>query len=110
MKKTTRLQPPRRKHISTQPKVSRDVLPINPDFFYRLIEGPKYFGYQLTTQDEKIRTGEIPAPVKLSDTGRACGWFGRAILDWQKSREVHAEKLLPPVPRRKHRRLEDVAS
>ena len=62
MKKPTQVKQ-RRKHESTQPKVSRDVLPINPDFFYRLIEGPKYFGYQLTTQDEKIRTGEIPAPV-----------------------------------------------
>ena len=53
----------RRKHKSTQPKLSRDVLPINPDFFYRLIEGPKYYGYKLTTQTEKIKTGDIPAPV-----------------------------------------------
>ena len=91
MKKPTQVKQ-RRKHESTQPKVSRDVLPINPDFFYRKIEGPKYFGYKLTQQDEKIKAKVIPTPVALDEDGRACGWFGRTILDWQAKRVAKVAK------------------
>jgi hypothetical protein len=35
-----------------------------------LSEGRKYFGYGPTQIDEKIKSGEIPAPIALSDTGR----------------------------------------
>lgn len=62
-----------------------------PDYFYRLSDGPKFFGYQLTVLTEKIDNGEIPKPVSLSDSGRAKGWFGRTIIKWQREREEKAQ-------------------
>jgi hypothetical protein len=44
-------------------------------------EGPRYFGYRHTQLDEKIRSGEIPAPLSLSASGRAKGWLGRQIIE-----------------------------
>jgi predicted DNA-binding transcriptional regulator AlpA len=49
-------------------------------------DGPKYFGFKRTVLNAKIRSGEIPEPMPLSDTGRATGWLGRVILEWQASR------------------------
>jgi predicted DNA-binding transcriptional regulator AlpA len=55
-----------------------------PDWFYRLVDPTRYFGYSPTQLDEKIRTGQVPAPISLSDSGgRAKGWFGRQIIAWQ---------------------------
>ena len=33
-------------------------------------------GYSRSQLQEKIKKGEFPAPIKLSDSGRAKGWFG----------------------------------
>jgi hypothetical protein len=62
--------------------------PIHPDWFYRLSDGPKFFGYGPTTIDDKIRSGEIPPLVSRSDSGRAKGWFGRVIIEWQAARQA----------------------
>ena len=45
------------------------------------------FWLPATTLAEKIASGGIPAPISLSDTGRAKGWFGRVIIAWQAERE-----------------------
>jgi predicted DNA-binding transcriptional regulator AlpA len=54
---------------------------LDPYQIIRMSEGRKYFGYGPTQIDEKIRSGEIPAPIALSDTGRARGWTGRQIIN-----------------------------
>ena len=60
-----------------------------PDWFYRLVDATRYFGYSPTQLDEKIRTGQVPAPISLSDSGgRAKGWFGRQNIAWQAAREA----------------------
>jgi predicted DNA-binding transcriptional regulator AlpA len=64
--------------------------PLHPDFFYRVSDGHKFFGYRSSALAEKIKTGDIPPPIPLSDTGRAKGWFGRAIIAWQQEREAKA--------------------
>jgi hypothetical protein len=61
-----------------------DPNPINPNYFYRLADGPRFFGYASTVLAEKIKNGDVPLPVTLSEGGRARGWFGWQILDWQK--------------------------
>jgi hypothetical protein len=71
----------------------QDTLPIHPDWFYRVYDGWKYFGYRNSILHLKIESGEIPAPIALSDGGRARGWFGRTILAWQRERETK------PVPK-----------
>lgn len=65
---------------------------LSPDHFYRLADGPHFFGYGPTVLAEKIETGEVPKPIALSDSGRARGWFGRTIIAWQRSREEAAAK------------------
>lgn len=52
----------------------------------RLSELPTYVGLQRTQIDELIKAGEFPAPVKLSDTGRAKGWLEHEIVAWQQMR------------------------
>jgi predicted DNA-binding transcriptional regulator AlpA len=80
----------------TKPKRAKRELPallttLNPDFFYRKSDAWAYFGYRPTQLDEKIKLGEIPRPIDLSDTGRAIGWFGRTILAWQRDRVAKAK-------------------
>ena len=66
--------------------------PLIAGHFYRLGEAPVFFGYGHTAIEEKIRTGA--PPIKLTDSGRAKGWFGRTILKWQQEREAAAAKQL----------------
>ncbi|MCK1570787.1 hypothetical protein [Bradyrhizobium sp. 174] len=67
-----------------------DEMPLNADFFYRLTDGWKFFGLKPTSLNEAIKTGKVPTPVALTDSGRAKGWFGRTILAWQQEREAKA--------------------
>jgi predicted DNA-binding transcriptional regulator AlpA len=69
-------------------RAERKPRPLLADVFYRWAEGPFYFGYQKSQLAEKIKSGEIPPPVKLSPTGRASGWFGRTIIEHQKKIEA----------------------
>jgi predicted DNA-binding transcriptional regulator AlpA len=66
-----------------QPKSSE---PLNPDHIYRLREGRRLFGYGPTQLAEKIKSGEIPPPMDLSETGRAKGWLGRVIIEHHERR------------------------
>lgn len=79
------------------------ALPLGPNQFVRLQDGPLYFGLRPTQLDEHVQTGAIPAPVTISDlkekgkASRARGWFGKQILEWQEKR------LSKPRPVRQHR-------
>jgi predicted DNA-binding transcriptional regulator AlpA len=57
---------------------------IHPNEIVRLKDGPKYYGLSPTQIDAKIKTGEIPAPIPLSASGRAKGWLGHQIIDHQR--------------------------
>ena len=60
-------------------------LPLFEDRFYRKAEviTNRYFGVGASALDAKVRAGEIEPPIKLSPNGRATGWFGRYIIEWQ---------------------------
>ena len=85
MKKST----PVKKHVRRKPTARPSLLakaePINPNFFYRMPEGWKFFGYKPTQLNEKIKSGVVPKPIILdgSADGRARGWFGSTIIKWQ---------------------------
>jgi predicted DNA-binding transcriptional regulator AlpA len=64
--------------------------PLRADFFYRMSVAPHYFGLSTAHLYEAIKEGAIPAPVSISDGGRARGWFGRQIIAWQQEREKKA--------------------
>ena len=73
---------------------------LSPNEVVRFCEGEKYFGYKPTALREKIEEGEIPAPIPLSDTGRALGWFGHQIIDHQKRRLAAAQAKMAKVKKR----------
>ncbi len=56
--------------------MTEDFKDLDPSQIVRKCDGEKYFGYKHTQLDDKIKTGEIPAPKPLSSGGRAVGWFG----------------------------------
>jgi predicted DNA-binding transcriptional regulator AlpA len=76
------------KQKQKKPQMPEEPRPLVPGEFYRRSENWKYYGYRPTQLEEKIKSGEIPPPISLSDTGRACGWFGRTIIAWQQEREA----------------------
>jgi predicted DNA-binding transcriptional regulator AlpA len=82
---------PRSKQQLINQRQRQSEQPLHADWFYRLIDAHKYFGYSPTVISEKIKSGEIPPPVSLSDSGRAKGWFGRVILEWQAGRQAKAK-------------------
>jgi predicted DNA-binding transcriptional regulator AlpA len=68
---------------------------IEPNRIYRRREAEKYFGLRESQIDREIKLGNIPAPMKLTPNGRACGWLGKVILKWQ------ADRLAASQPSRK---------
>jgi predicted DNA-binding transcriptional regulator AlpA len=66
--------------------------PLVPDEIYRPHEARHFFGFKPTQLTEKIKAGEIPAPIPLSDSGRAVGWLGRQIIEWQAGRLAAAKR------------------
>lgn len=44
-------------------------------------------GYSRSQLQEKISKGEFKAPFKLSDSGRAVGWFEDDVIAYQESRD-----------------------
>jgi hypothetical protein len=71
-------------HKPHQPKEKPPLPPLSPDEIVRWIDGPRYFGVQHTNMQMFIRLGEIPEPMVLC--GRARGWLGSTILEWQRKR------------------------
>jgi predicted DNA-binding transcriptional regulator AlpA len=47
---------------------------------------PQYVGLRRTQIAQLIARGEFPAPIKLSDSGRAKGWLEADLIVWQRSR------------------------
>jgi predicted DNA-binding transcriptional regulator AlpA len=78
-------------HMSKFEKLPED-LDLDPNQIVRLSQGPKYFGYKHTQQDEKIKDGTLPPPFPLSENGRARGWLGRQIIEHHRRRLAAAAK------------------
>jgi len=62
--------------------------PLVPHFFYRR-HGPVAkgaIGLEDTQIDARIKSGELPPPVKAFESGRATGWFGWQLIELQRQR------------------------
>ena len=74
----------------------RDVceqgLTLDPNEIFRPKRAEKYFGFKHSQLDEKIKSGEIPAPFPLSESGRAVGWTGAQIIEHQRRRLAAAKQ------------------
>ena len=66
---------------------------LEPNEVVRKRHGYKFFGFKPTALNEKIRSGEIPAPIPMSDDGRAMAWFGWQIIEHQKKRLAAAKAV-----------------
>lgn len=86
--KSKRAEARRRRREQLHAHVANE--PLNPDHFYRAALGPLFFGYKMSALYLAIEKGLVPRPIPLTDGGRASGWFGRTILEWQRSREEAA--------------------
>jgi hypothetical protein len=64
---------------------------LEPNQIVRQKDGEKYFGFRPTQLKEKIEAGEIPALIPLSDSGRAKGWLGIQIIEYQAKRLAAAK-------------------
>jgi predicted DNA-binding transcriptional regulator AlpA len=70
-----------------------DTKELHPNEIVRWHDGPKYFGYKLTQQAERIKSGDIPKPFALSEAGRAKAWTGAMIIEHQqRQRELSKRK------------------
>jgi predicted DNA-binding transcriptional regulator AlpA len=63
---------------------------INPDFLYRQTILPAFLGLGLSQIKAKIKSGEFPKPVKLSEHGRAIGYYGSQLLEIKAKRIAQA--------------------
>jgi predicted DNA-binding transcriptional regulator AlpA len=54
-----------------------------------------FSGFRSTQLAEKIAAGEFPAPIKLSDTGRAVGWLEEELLTWREARKAKRDGRAP---------------
>jgi hypothetical protein len=67
--------------------------PLIPHFFYRR-HGPiakGVIGLEDSQIDVRIKSGELPLPVKAFAGGRATGWFGWQLIELQRQRLAKAQ-------------------
>jgi predicted DNA-binding transcriptional regulator AlpA len=60
----------------------RKKTPPTPDVLLRRPEAMAFVGLGATQFEEKVRKGEIPAPIKISDSGRAVAWLKSELQAW----------------------------
>jgi predicted DNA-binding transcriptional regulator AlpA len=71
-------------HKPYKPRELPPLPPLSPNEIVRWVDGPRYFGSQHTQMQLFIKLGKIPAPIVLC--GRARGWLGSTIIEWQQKR------------------------
>ena len=54
-------------------------------------------GYKKTQLDEKIKEGKFPAPITLSEGGRARGWFEDEVIAHQRHGVRNVKPSSPPI-------------
>jgi hypothetical protein len=81
-----------------------NISELDPNQIIRLRHGRKYFGFGPTQLDLKIKSGEVPKPLALSDTGHAKGWLGSQIIAHQRRLLEAAAKAETSRPASKRKR------
>jgi hypothetical protein len=65
---------------------------IAPNEIIRRSDGRRWFGLRDTQIDDAIAGGKIPRPMKLIDGGRAAGWLGIHVIEFQVGRLIAAAR------------------
>ena len=65
---------------------------IEPSWLYRKSseETRKILGLRPTQIDAAIASGDLPPPVRLTASGRACGWLGQTLIQLIRERQARA--------------------
>jgi predicted DNA-binding transcriptional regulator AlpA len=73
-----------------------DDLTLDPNEIFRPKRAEKYFGLRHSQIALKIKSGEIPAPIRLSASGSAVGWLGSTLNAWHQRRLAITKGAAPP--------------
>jgi prophage regulatory protein len=65
-----------------------------PDVIVRLPTVEQFAGKKRSQIFEDVKNGLFPAPLKLTDGGRAIGWLRRELLEWQRTRIAVRDKRI----------------
>ena len=63
-----------------------DDLPLDPAEVFRPRQAQRYFGYRHSQLALKVARGEIPRPIRLSESGSAVGWLGQQLIEHHRRR------------------------
>jgi predicted DNA-binding transcriptional regulator AlpA len=77
--------------VASSEPIGRLFVEMDPNEIVRTKNGPKVFGLGPTQIAKKIKLGEIPAPIKLSESGRASGWTGCLINEYRRQQAERIE-------------------
>jgi len=64
----------------------------DPGRVLRLPEVLEFAGLGRTQLLEYVARGEFPAPIRITQSGRAIGWLETELLDWRSSRVAARRK------------------
>jgi predicted DNA-binding transcriptional regulator AlpA len=71
--------------------LERDVKPV----LRRILRKPAVLeatGYRATQLDLLVSQGKFPRPIRLSEGGRAMGWFEDEIIAYQEARAAERDR------------------
>jgi hypothetical protein len=67
--------------------------PVDPNHVFRECDARAIFGYKPTQLKEKIKSGDVPKPMRLAaPPSKARGWYGWQINEWAERVETSQEK------------------
>ena len=72
--------------MSSKASAASDDLTLDPNQVFRPRDAQRYFGLKHTQIAEKVKRGEIPAPIRLSASGSAVGWLGSQLIEYHRHR------------------------
>jgi predicted DNA-binding transcriptional regulator AlpA len=72
--------------MSSKASAASHDLTLYPNEIFRPKRAEKYFGLRHSQIALKVKSGEIPAPIRLSASGHAVGWLGSQIIEYHKTR------------------------
>jgi predicted DNA-binding transcriptional regulator AlpA len=77
--------------VASREPIGMLFVEMDPNEIVRTKNGKKVFGLGPTQIAKKIKLGEIPTPIKLSESGRASGWTGRQINEYRRQQAQRIE-------------------
>ncbi|MGY3558445.1 putative DNA-binding transcriptional regulator AlpA [Bradyrhizobium sp. USDA 4463] len=81
--------------VTSREPIGTLFVEMDPNEIVRTKDGKKVFGLGPTQIAKKIKLGEIPPPIKLSESGRASGWTGCQINDYRRQQAERIEATPP---------------